>query len=150
MTKQPKSEFKITDPEEMRVDALPPLSISPGEFIKTVVLPEWGLNAKSAAELLGYNRVGLTNTLNGKHEVTRDLIYRLGALLGDHLADLLLAHKQAWDLEQERAQREAHKATIARLPFPAVEAPASDEKSLSVFDRMMIGRQKLKERGELP
>jgi len=119
MAKQPKSEFKITDPADMQVGELPPLSISPGEFIKTVVLPEWGLNAKAAAELLGYNRVGLTNTLNGKHEVTRDLIYRLGALLGDHLADLLLAHKQAWDLEQERAQREAYKASIARLPFSA-------------------------------
>lgn len=121
MTKQPKSEFKITDPDQMRVGELPPLSISPGEFIKSVVLPEWGLTAKSAAELIGYNRVGFTNTLNGKHEVTRDLIYRLGALLGDHLADLLLAHKHAWDLEQERAQREAHKATITRLPFPSVD-----------------------------
>jgi plasmid maintenance system antidote protein VapI len=121
MTKQPSSEFKITDPAEMRVDELPPLSMSPGEFIKRVVLPEWGLSAKQAAELLGYNRVGLTNTLNGKHEVTRDLIYRLGALLGDHLADLLLAHKQAWDLEQEKAQREAHKLHIARLPFPSAD-----------------------------
>lgn len=119
MTKQLKSEFKITDPAEMRIDELPPLSMSPGEFIKRVVLPEWGLTAKSAAELLGINRVGLTNTLNGKHEVTRDLIYRLGALLGDALADMLLAHKQAWDLEQERAQREAHKAAIARLPYPS-------------------------------
>lgn len=118
MTKQPNSEFKITDPAEMLVGELPPLSISPGEFIKNTVLPEWGLNAKAAAELIGFSRVGLTNTLNGKHEVTRDLIYRLGALLGDNLADLLLAHKQAWDLQQERAQREAHKATIARLPTP--------------------------------
>lgn len=118
MSKQPTSEFKITDPDEMLVGELPPLSISPGEFIKNTVLPEWGLTAKTAAELIGFSRVGFTNTLNGKHEVTRDLIYRLGALLGDRLADLLLAHKQAWDLEQERAQREAHKATIARLPHP--------------------------------
>lgn len=118
MSKQPTSEFKITDPEEMRVGELPPLSISPGEFIKTVVLPEWGLTAKGAAEAIGVNRVTFTNTLNGKHEVTRDMIYRLGALLGDGVADLLLAHKHAWDLEQERAQREAHKAAIARLPFP--------------------------------
>lgn len=119
MTKQPTSEFKITNPDEMLVGELPPLSISPGEFIKNIVLPEWGLTAKTAAELIGFSRVGFTNTLNGKHEVTRDLIYRLGALLGDRLADLLLAHKQAWDLEQERDQREAHKAAIARLPFPA-------------------------------
>jgi addiction module HigA family antidote len=118
MTKTPKSDFKITDPEAMRVDELPPLTISPGEFIKTVVLPEWKLSAKSAAEAIGINRVTFTNTLNGKHEVTRDMIYRLGALLGDHLADLLLAHKQAWDLQQETAQREAHKAAIARLPVP--------------------------------
>lgn len=118
MSKNPSSEFKITDPDEMRVNELPPLSMSPGEFIKRVVLPEWDLNAKTAAELIGFSRVGFTNTLNGKHEVTRDLIYRLGALLGDGVADLLLAHKQAWDLEQERAQRDAHKLHIARLPRP--------------------------------
>lgn len=150
MTKHAKSEFKITDPEEMRVDQPPPLAISPGEFIKTVVLPEWGLTAKSAAEAIGVNRVTFTNTLNGKHELTRDMIYRLGALLGDQVADLLLAHKHAWDLEQERAQREAHKTAIARLPFPVAEVPVVEKNGLTVLERMRIGRQKLKERGELP
>lgn len=118
MTNQPMSEFKITDPAEMIVGKLPPLDIGPGEFIKRVILPEWKLSAKTAAEAIGINRVSFTNTLNGRHELTRDMIYRLGALLGDGIADFLLAYKQAWDLEQETAQREAHKATIARLPFP--------------------------------
>jgi plasmid maintenance system antidote protein VapI len=119
MSKRDSAEYKIEKAGEMIVAALPPIDRHPGAFIKDVLLPEYGLNVAEAARLMGINRVGLINTLTGKSDVSRALAYRLGALMRDEVADLLIAYQHAYDLAQEREMREAMKASIERLPEPA-------------------------------
>lgn len=119
MPKRDSNQFKITDPAQMRVDALPPFDRHPGHFIRDTLLPEYGLSISALAGRLELNRSNLSNVLNGKSDVSRDLAYALGALMSDHVADLLIAWQNAWDLEQERGRREDFKRRIARLPEPA-------------------------------
>lgn len=115
MSKRDSSEYKIEKASEMIVGAVPPLSKHPGEFIRDVLLPEYGLNVSEAARRLGVNRPGLHGVLTGKYDVSRDLAYKLGALMRDEVADLLIAYQHAYDLEQERDRRESFKATIERV-----------------------------------
>lgn len=113
------AEHKITDPAEMSVK-LPPLDRAPGCFLRDVILPEYGMtNVADLARRLGVNRPNLVNVLGGTSSVSRELAYRLGALLNDHVADLLIAYQHAWDLQTEAPRREAVKAEVERLPAPA-------------------------------
>lgn len=112
-------EFQITDPAEMLVDDCAPLAMHPGVYFRTVVMPQWKLNVSQLAERIGVNRPNLHNVLQGKSEVSRELAYRIGALLGDSAADFLIAAQHRWNLEQEREHREALKAGIARMDPPA-------------------------------
>lgn len=100
---------------EMLVSALPSLSMHPGEFIREVLLPEYGLSVSEVARRIGADRATLSNVLHGKHDVSRDLAYKLGALLNDETADLLIAYQHAYDLERERDRREAYKQSIERV-----------------------------------
>jgi len=121
MPSKASEQYKITDQAEMLVEALPPLDRHPGQFIREVLLPEYGLTISGLAEAIKVNRPNLSNVLHGKNDVSRELAYRLGALMRDEVADLLIAYQNAWDLQQERGRREVLKAEIARLPEP-VEA----------------------------
>lgn len=119
MTKR-NSEFKIRDVEEMRVKALPPLDRPPGVYLREVILPAWGAtNISGLAAALKVNRANLIDVLNGKVSVSRELAYRLGARFNDHVADLLIAYQHQWDIEQDRARREALKLEIERVAEPA-------------------------------
>jgi addiction module HigA family antidote len=115
MSKRDTSEYKIKTAAEMVVGALPPLDKHPGAFIKETLLPEYGLNVAEAARRIKMDRATLHLVLTGKHAVSRDLAYKLGALMRDEVADLLIAYQAAYDLAQERAKREAYKATIERV-----------------------------------
>lgn len=116
-----KSAYKITDPAEMAVK-LPAIDRAPGCFLRDVVLPEYGMtNVADLARRLGVNRPNLVNVLGGTSAVSRELAYRLGALLNDHVADLLIAYQHAWDLQNEAGRREELKAEIERVPAPAVD-----------------------------
>lgn len=115
MSVAPVAEFKITEPDEMLVKDCAPLTIHPGEFIRDVLLPERKLKVTDVARRIHVNRVGLSNVLHGKHDVSRELAYRLGALLGDHVADLLIAYQHRWDLQRERDRREQLRHEIAPL-----------------------------------
>ncbi|OYW51152.1 MAG: hypothetical protein B7Y36_18925 [Novosphingobium sp. 28-62-57] len=110
--------YKIDDPLEQLVDALPPLTKHPGVWLREVILPEWKLGISELSRLIDVNRPNLSNVLSGKADVSRELAYRLGALFNDHVADLLIAYQHAWDIEQERGRREEIKLAIARLPEP--------------------------------
>lgn len=110
------SQYKIAAGEDMIVSALPPLDQHPGHFIRDVLLPEYGLKVSPAARLLGVNRAGFIRVLDGKHDVSRDLAYKLGALMNDAVADLLIAYQHAYDLARERGKREEYKAMIQRVP----------------------------------
>lgn len=109
------SEFKITDPAEMLVGTLPLLAKHPGEFIRDILLPEYGLNVTQLARLIGVSRSHLHHVLHGCGDVSRDLAYRLGALMNDHVADYLISHQTVWDKQNELARREGFKTTIQRL-----------------------------------
>ncbi|MFC0305276.1 HigA family addiction module antitoxin [Rhizorhabdus histidinilytica] len=115
MSKRNPDEFKITDPAEMLVTKQPPIDKHPGVFLRETILPQWGLNVAEAARRLGVNRPNLHNVLQGKADVSRDLAYKLGALMRDEVADLLIAHQLQYDLAREREKREAFKATIERM-----------------------------------
>ena len=116
MSENPHAKHKIADPAEMLVGPLPPVDKHPGEFIRDVLLPEYGLNVAKLARLIGVNRPNLHHVLNGRVDVSRDLAYRLGALMNDHVADFLISYQVAWDKQRDAERREGFKATIARIP----------------------------------
>ena len=115
MAKRDDAQYKIAKASEMIVDAVPPIDRHPGLFIKAVLLPEYGLSVAETARRLKVDRAGFHGTLTGKYDVSRDLAYKLGALMRDEVADLLIAYQHAYDLAKERDRREAFKETIERL-----------------------------------
>lgn len=123
MSKSQNAEFKITDPVEMLVEHQPPLHIHPGVFIRDVLLPQYGLKVAPLARMIGVARPNLHHVLQGNRDVSRELAYRLGALMNDHVADFLINYQVAWDKQQEAARREELKREITRLPAPAQAAP---------------------------
>jgi plasmid maintenance system antidote protein VapI len=109
-------EFKISDPAEMAVGKLPPIDRPPGRFLRDVILPEYGLtNVAEIARRIDVQRVGLVKILQGERDVSREMAYRFGALLNDHVADLLIAYQHAWDLQSEVDKRKAFRRSITRL-----------------------------------
>lgn len=116
MSQREPDKFKITDPKEMFVKTQPPLTQHPGTYLRDVILPEYGVRYVAAlARAIGAHRPTLVNVLDGKHDVSRDLAYKLGAYLADEVADFLIAYQNAYDLATEREKREAYKKTITRL-----------------------------------
>lgn len=109
-----KNAHKIEDPADMAVIGQP-MAGHPGKFIRDVLIPEYGLNVAKAARLMNINRRGFINALEGQVSVTRELAYRLGALLGDEVADLLIQWQLKYDLETEAEKRAAYRQTIERL-----------------------------------
>ena len=105
---------KITDPAEMAVHSQP-MAGHPGPFIRDVLIPEYGLNVAKAARLLRVNRANFIDVLNGKYGVSRDLAYKLGALMRDEVCDLLIEWQHRHDLENEASKREAFRQSIARI-----------------------------------
>jgi len=112
------AQVKIEKAAKLVMEAVPALDRHPGAFIKEVLLPAWGLSVAQAARSIGVDRAGFHNTLAGKYDVSRDLAYRLGALMTDDVADLLIAYQHAFDLAKERDRRDAFKAQIVRVSAP--------------------------------
>jgi addiction module HigA family antidote len=122
MAKRDDSKYKITDPAEMLVKRQPDISIHPGVFLRETILPQWGLkNLSDLSRRLGVNRANLHNVLQGTADVSRDLAYKLGALLRDEVADFLIAYQMKWDMAREAEKRAGYRETIERVPEP-VEA----------------------------
>jgi len=119
MAKRDTAHFKIEKAAEMVVGALPPINRHPGTFIKEVLLPDWGLSISEAARRIKVDRATFSLVLSGKHAVSNDLAYKLGALLRDEVADFLIAYQHAYDLAAERDRREAYKGEIERIADPA-------------------------------
>lgn len=111
---------KITDPAKMMIEHQPPLDIHPGVFIRDVLLPQYGLKVGPLARMIGVARPNLHHVLQGSRDVSRELAYRLGALMNDHVADFLISYQMAWDKQQEAGRREELKREITRLPAPVV------------------------------
>lgn len=119
MAQSQNADFKITDPAEMLVELQPPLHMHPGVFVREVLLPQYGLRVASLARLINVARPNLHRVLQGERDVSRELAYRLGALMNDHVADFLINYQMMWDKQQEAGRREELKREITRLPAPA-------------------------------
>ena len=119
MSRRETTDYKIEAAQDMLVGALPPLDQHPGKFVRDVLLPEYGLNVSSTARAISMDRATLHLVLSGQKDVSRDLAYKLGALMRDEVADFLIAFQHQVDLERERERREQFRKTITRLPEPA-------------------------------
>ena len=119
MSKRDTAEYKIEKASDMIVSALPPIDRHPGIFIREVLLREYGLSVAETARRINVDRAGFHNTLAGKYDVSRDLAYKLGALMRDEVADLLIAYQHAYDLAREKGKREAYKESIERIEATA-------------------------------
>ena len=75
----------------------------PGDFIRTEVIEELGLNVTKAAEILGVRRATLSDLLNGKAALSPEMALRIEKVF-DVSMDMLL-RMQAWrDASQMRAR----------------------------------------------
>jgi addiction module HigA family antidote len=118
MSKRDVSQYKIKDAVEQVVKPDLNLHVAPGVYLRDTILPSWGLNVSETARRINMDRATLHIVLSGKKPITRDLAYKLGALMRDEVADFLIAYQHAYDLQTERGKREAFKGTIERLPEP--------------------------------
>ena len=115
MAQRKSEDYKITDPAEMLVREQPPLTRHPGVFIREVLLAPYKISIVALADRLGVARPNLSNVLHGKADVSREMAYRFGALLGDQVADFLIAYQSSWDIQKDRELREALKRKIEPL-----------------------------------
>ena len=83
----------------------------PGEFIRTDVIEELGLNVTKAAGILGVRRATLSDLLNGKIALSPGMALRIEKAFGVSM-DLML-RMQAWrDASEMRAR--AHEFSVHR------------------------------------
>ena len=83
----------------------------PGDFIRTEVIEELGLNVTRAADLLGVRRATLSTLLNGNASLSPEMALRIEKAFGVSM-DMLL-RMQAWhDATDMRAR--ASEITVER------------------------------------
>ena len=76
----------------------------PGDFIRTEILEELGLNETSAAEILGVPRVTLSDLLNGHVALSPEMALRIEKAF-DMPMDILLRMQAWYDAAQMQARR---------------------------------------------
>ena len=67
----------------------------PGDFVRTEILNELGLNVTKAAEIRGVRRATLSDLLNGNASLSPEMALRIEKAFGISM-DMLL-RMQAWD-----------------------------------------------------
>ena len=80
----------------------------PGDFIRTEIIEELGLNVTKAAEILGVRRATLSDLLNGHAALSPEMALRIEKAFGVGM-DMLL-RMQAW---YEASQMRARKSEIS-------------------------------------
>ena len=75
----------------------------PGDFIRTEVIEELGLNVTRAAEILGVRRATLSALLNGRAALSPEMALRIEKAF-DVSMDMLLRMQAWWDASQMRAR----------------------------------------------
>ena len=83
----------------------------PGEFIRTEVIEELGLNVTKAAEILGVRRATLSDLLNGKIALSPEMALRIEKAFGVSMDSML--RMQAWRDASEMHAR-AHEFSVQR------------------------------------
>ena len=75
----------------------------PGDFIRTEVIEELGLNVTKAAEILGVRRATLSDLLNGNAALSPEMALRIEKAFGMSM-DMLLQMQAWYDASQMRAR----------------------------------------------
>ena len=75
----------------------------PGDFIRTEVIEELGLNVTKAAEILGVRRATLSDLLNGNAALSPEMALRIEKAFGVSM-DMLLQMQAWYDASQMRAR----------------------------------------------
>ena len=86
--------------DDLKVNMAPP---HPGDFIRTEVIEELGLNVTKAAAILGVRRATLSALLNGNAALSPEMALRLEKAFGVGM-DLLLRMQAWYDASQMRAR----------------------------------------------
>jgi addiction module HigA family antidote len=77
--------------EPIKIGMKPP---HPGDFIRTEILDELGLNVTKAAAILGVRRATLSELVNGKASLSPEMALRVEKAFGVSMETLL--RMQAW------------------------------------------------------
>lgn len=76
----------------------------PGKIVKKSLIDNTELNITSAAEVLGVNRVTLSNLINGKSSISPEMAIRLSKAL-DTSSELWMNMQAMYDLVQAEKMR---------------------------------------------
>ena len=83
----------------------------PGDFIRTEVVEELGLNVTTAAKILSVRRATLSDLLNGHAALSPEMALRLEKAFGVNMETLL--RMQAW-YDADRMRARAAEITVER------------------------------------
>ncbi len=75
----------------------------PGDFIRTEIIEELGLNVTKAAKVLGVRRATLSDLLNGHASLSPEMALRVEKAFGVSM-DMLLRMQAWYDASQMRAR----------------------------------------------
>ena len=75
----------------------------PGDFIRTEIIEDLGLNVTRAAEILGVRRATLSDLLNGNAALSPEMALRIEKAFGMGM-DMLLRMQAWYDASQMRAR----------------------------------------------
>ena len=85
----------------------------PGDFIRTEIIEELGLNVTRAAEILGVRRATLLDLLNGHAALSPEMALRTEKAFGVGM-DMLLRMQAWYDASQMRARARANEISDRR------------------------------------
>jgi addiction module HigA family antidote len=85
--------------------------VSPGEVIRTRVLPQYGLTQDALADALGVSRYSVNQLINGRRNVTTDMALRI-AHVTNTSPEFWLNLQRQLDLYETRLKLEAVLPTL--------------------------------------
>lgn len=100
----------------MMTDEPIPTPPHPGTLIREMMDEVYGLTIVDLAKVMNLNRANLSNVVNGKVSVTRELAYKIDAFLcycfsatdeGFHFAQELIEAQATYDWHNDQALRDA-------------------------------------------
>ena len=93
----------------------------PGDFIRTEIIEELGLNVTKAAKVLGVRRATLSDLLNGHASLSPEMALRVEKAFGVSM-DMLLRMQAWYDASQMRAR--ASEIKVRRYQHASAQEPA--------------------------
>ena len=88
------------DTDYIKVNMIPS---HPGDFIRTEIIEELGLNVTRAAEILGVRRATLSDLLNGNAALSPEMALRIEKAFGVGM-DMLMQMQAWYDASQMRTR----------------------------------------------